>query len=90
MINNAAASRSHARARPTSFYERTAVWSDVETRRCHRRLVYMTQPALPAPFAADLRARRMHSILMSNIAIFAVLLPARYFPLWGMRYSCGR
>jgi hypothetical protein len=50
----------------------------------------MTQPALPAPFAADLRAKRMHSILMSNIAMFAVLLPARYFPLWGMRYSPGR
>jgi hypothetical protein len=32
----------------------------------------------------------MHSILMPNIAIFAVLLPARYFPLWGMRYSPGR
>jgi hypothetical protein len=32
----------------------------------------------------------MHSILMSNIAIFAVLLPARYFPPWGMRYFAGR
>jgi len=31
----------------------------------------------------------MHSILMSNIAIFAVLLRALYFPLWGMRYSPG-
>jgi hypothetical protein len=31
----------------------------------------------------------MHSILMSNIAIFAVLLPAWYFPLWGMRYPRG-
>jgi hypothetical protein len=50
----------------------------------------MTPASLPASFAADLRAKRMHSILMSNIAIFAVLLPARYFPLWGMRYSPGR
>jgi hypothetical protein len=32
----------------------------------------------------------MHSILMPNIAIFAVLLPARYLPPWGMRYSPGR
>jgi len=88
VINNAAASRSQ-RSCPTSFYERTAVWSDIETRRCHRRIVYMTPASLPAPFPADLRAKRMHSILMSNIAIFAVLLPARYFPLWGMRYSPG-
>jgi len=26
---------------------------------------------------------------MSNIAIFAVLPPAQYFPLWRMRYSPG-
>jgi len=32
----------------------------------------------------------MHSILMSNIAIFAVLPPAQYFPLWRMRYSPAR
>ena len=49
----------------------------------------MTPASFAGAFAADLRAKRMHSILMSNIAIFAVLLPAQYFPLWGMRYSPG-
>jgi len=31
----------------------------------------------------------MHSILMSNIAIFAVLLPAWYFPLLGDALLAG-
>jgi hypothetical protein len=41
----------------------------------------MTPASLPAPFAADLGAKRMLSILMSNVAIFAVLPPARCFAL---------
>ena len=43
------------------------------------------QPPLPAPFAAYSGAKRTLSILVSNVAIFAVLHPTECFVLWMMR-----
>ena len=74
-INNAATYRSHARARPTSLCERTAVLSDIETRRCHRRLLYMAPASFAGAFAADPGSKRMLSILVSDVAIFASCRP---------------
>ena len=47
----------------------------------------MTPASFAGAFAADPGAKRMLSILVSNVAIFASGRPAECFALWVMRSS---